>query len=259
MDFTDRVALVTGASMGLGRRFALDLASRGATVVGVARGADALTIVGKELTDLSPESWVRAIDVADDPSVDALIADVIERHGRVDVLINNAGIERRRAAIDLDRDCVDEIVGVNFRGTVSATLGVLPHMVERREGWIVGVTSGAARNPIPMQAPYAASKAALVAFLESISYELEPVGVRVKVLSPGFVGETRMATAAVDAGMPVPPRAVQRTPEQVSAALLKGLDAPGFEINCARLETLGPVARALVPRFYRRNIAKSQA
>lgn len=252
MDVAGRVALVTGASMGLGRRIASDLAERGVIVIGVARGADALAQL-----DLAG-GWTRAVDVSDEAAVPSLIDDIVAKHGRLDILINNAGIEERRAVTELTPEDVRRTMRVNFEGVVNCTLSALPHMVERGEGWIVSTTSGAGRAPIPSAGAYAASKAAVVAFSEAISYELEPAGVRVKVLSPGFVPGTRMARGAVEGGLPVPPKMVHRTAEQVSRALLRSLDKPGFEINLARVETFAPVARALFPRLYRRGIAKSQ-
>jgi 3-oxoacyl-[acyl-carrier protein] reductase len=255
MDLAGRVALVTGASIGLGRRFALDLAASGATVIGIARTQSLLDALAAELGD---NGWTRALDVADEHAVRTLVDEIIARHGRLDILINNAAIEERRDAIELDLESVRRTMRVNFEGTVASTLAAIPHMVARGEGWIVNMISGAGRTPIPHEAAYVASKAAVTGFSESISYELAPKGVRVKILSPGFVGSTRMAKRSVETGLPVPPKFVRRTEEQVSRALLRGLDTPGFEINCARAETIAVVTRALLPRIYRRSIVKSQ-
>lgn len=228
-------------------------------MVGIARGAEALDAVEAELRESSEESWTRAgVDVGDERAVRGLVDDVVERHARLDILINNAGIEARRPVAELTTEHVREIMRVNFEGVVHGTVAVVPHMRARREGWIVSLSSGVSRAPVPMEAAYAASKAALVAFSESISYELAREGIRVKVLWPGFVGETRMAAETVAQGMPIPPRMVHRSPERVSGALLRHLDDPGFEINVARLETVAPIVRTLLPRIYRRQIVKTQ-
>jgi len=235
--------------MGLGRRFALDLAAEGATVVGVARGAEALAAL-----ELAGGGFTRSLDVSDETAVWNLVEEIVERAGRLDILINNAGIEERAPVGDLTPAAVRRTMDVNLYGVVNCTLAALPHMRAHGEGWIVNVSSGVARSPLPRQAAYSASKAAIVAFSEAISYELEP-SIKVKVLSPGFVATTRMAQGSVEHGFKVPPKMVHRTEEQVSRALLRGLDGKSFEINCARAETL--VARALVPSFFRRNVLKA--
>jgi len=258
MRLRDRVALVTGASLGIGRRIALDLARAGATVVGVARRAEALAEADAELRGISPDSWTRTLDVADEQAVRALLEEIVERHGRLEILICNAAIEERGSVLDLDLETVRRIMRVNFEGVVNCVLAAVDDMVAHGEGWIVGVSSGVSRAPVPMEAAYAASKAAMVAFLESISYELEPRGVRVKALWPGFVGETPMARASIAQGMAVPPKVVHRTPEKVSRTLLRNLDRPGFEINTSRVEMIAPVFRTLFPRPYRRSVVRTQ-
>lgn len=258
MRLRDRIALVTGASLGIGRRIALDLAVGGATVIGVARRAEALAEVEDEVRAISPDSWTRTVDVAEEQAVRALLADIVERHGRLDILICNAAIEQRTGVEDLDMDTIRRTMRINFEGVVHCVLAALPGMVAHGEGWIVGVSSGVSRAPVPMESAYAASKAAMVAFLESISYEVEPKGVRVKALWPGFVGDTPMARASVAQGLPVPPKIVHRTAEQVSRALLANLDKPGFEINSSKVEMIAPVFRTLMQRPFRRSVARTQ-
>jgi len=256
VDFTGRVAVVTGASMGVGRRIALDLARAGAIVVGAARRPEPLAEVEAELRAVSAASWTRPLDVADEAAARALIDDAAGRHGRLDVVVCNAAILGRRPATEIDPAFVREVMDVNLFGTTNCVLPAIPHMVGRGEGWIVGLTSGSGKSPLPGESVYSASKAGMHAFLEAISYELAPKGVRVKVLSPGFVSETTMAHDAVETGLSVPPKLVHRTPEQVSRALLRGLDRAGFEINLTRLENVAVVTRALLPAIYRRSIAR---
>src|SRR5947209_1070502 len=120
------------------------------------------------------------------------------------------------------------------------------------------VVVSVARGPVPGGAAYAASKAGMIAFSESISYELAPKGIRVQVLFPGYVADTRIAVQARAAGQTVPPRWVHRTAAQVSRAVLRALDDDAFEINAARLETLAPIVRAVAPALYRRAIVRTQ-
>src|SRR5438132_1235873 len=210
------------------------------------------------LRPVSPRSEIVAVDVADAARVREVIDDVVARHGRLDVLINNAAVEERRSILQTTLEDVERAMRVNFGGMVHCTLAALPAMVRQGAGRIVNVASAVGRSPVPGEAAYAASKAAMIAFSESISYELAPKGIRVQVLFPGYVADTRIAVQARAAGQTVPPRWVHRTAAQVSRAVLRALDDDAFEINAARLETLAPIVRAVAPALYRRAIVRTQ-
>src|SRR5438132_9692147 len=258
MDLHGKVAFVTGASMGIGRQLSLDLAGGGAVVVGVARGVDALRELLAALQPVSPRSEIVALDVAAAGRVREVLEDVVARHGRLDVLINNAAIEERRSILATPLEDVERAMRVNFGGMVHCTLAALPSMVRQGFGRIVNVSSAVGRSPVPGEAAYGASKAAMIAFSESISYELEPKSVRVQVLFPGYVPTTGIAMQARREGQALPPRWVHRTTEQVSRAVLRALDSGAFEINVALLETLAPIVRAVAPKIYRRAIVRTQ-
>jgi short-subunit dehydrogenase len=244
------IAVVTGASSGLGRRMALDLAAAGAVVTALARREEPLRAVAAEMQRSSPDSVCRACDVSDASSYVALLAEVEQGHGRIDLLVNNAGVGEQETDGDpLDR--YRRLMETNYFAAVAGTLAVLPGMLERGDGSIVNVSSDSARAPSPGEAAYSASKAALSAFTEALSYEAEAGGVHLHVLYPGWV-PTAMGQAAVDAGMPMPPRSVRRTEEQVSRAVLAGVGGSRLEIDVTRVARLAPVARALAPRLYRR-------
>ena len=242
-DYRGAVAVVTGASSGLGHRMATDLAARGAHVVGVARRAS-------EMADL-PEA--RPCDIGDLDAWAALLADVEAAHGRIDVLVNCAGIERRKGITEVSWADVDEALTVNYRAAARAMVAVVPGMLARGRGAVLNVSSDHGRAPGPFTPAYCASKAALSAFTESVAHEVAGTGVHVHVLYPGWV-PTPLGQGAVDGGMPHPPRIVHRTAEQVSKAALDGIGRPGFEINCARVAVLAPVMRALAPPLYRRSM-----
>jgi len=243
-DYRGAVAVVSGASSGLGRRMAVDLAARGATVVAVARREHLL-----------PEEAAERVagDVADLDEWAALLASVERRHGRLDVLVNSAGIERRQGIETLRWADVEETLTVNYRAAARATLAVVPGMLERGHGAVVNVSSDHGRAPGPGTPAYCASKAALGAFTESVAHEVRGRGVHLHVLYPGWV-PTALGQGAVDAGMPKPPRLVRRTEEQVSRLALDRIGGRSFEINAARLATLAPVVRALLPPVYRRSM-----
>lgn len=238
--YDGEIAVVSGASSGLGRRLALDLAARGATVFAVARREAKLAELGLEH---------RACDVADLEEWTAVLHGVEARHGRIDVLVNAAGLERRIGAADVTLHDVQATVRVNFEATVASTLAVLPGMLQRRAGVICNVSSDHGRAPGPGTPAYCASKAAVSAFTESLAHEVHDRGVHLHVLYPGWV-PTALGQGAVDQGMRRPPRAVRRTEEQVSARTLDALGGPAIEINVARLATLAPVVRAVSPRAY---------
>jgi short-subunit dehydrogenase len=256
MKVQDAVVVVTGASSGLGRRFALDLAAAGAAVVALARREQLLASVAEQMRTTSPRSSAIVCDVSDTSRYVAVLAGVEREHGRVDVLVNDAGISEPPAAPDEPLAPYRAVMETNFFAAVAGTLAVLPGMLERRQGVIVNVSSDSGRAPGPGEIAYGASKAALSAFTDSLSYTAEENGVHLHVLYPGWV-PTAMGTGAVNAGMPKPPRFVRRTEEQVSRLLLAKMGGARVEIDAAPVARLAPVVRALLPGFYRRGLRRA--
>lgn len=241
------IAVVTGASSGLGRRIALDLAAGGAIVTGVARREALLKQVADDMRRSSPDSGYVVCDVSDTDRFTDALSDIETKHGRIDLLINDAGIgEPETEGIEKYR----AVLETNFFAAVAGTLAVLPGMLDRGSGVVVNVSSDTGRAPGPGEPAYAASKAALSAFTESLSYSVEDRGVRLHVLYPGFV-PTPMMEGADPAKVP---RFVRRTEEQVSQTVLRGLGRPRVEIDATHVARLAPVARALVPGVYRRGV-----
>ena len=250
--YDEAIAVVTGASSGIGRRICLDLAARGATVVGLARRAELLAELERELRDTSAASETRVCDVSDTDGFTAHLRDIEAERGRIDVLVNDAAIERRTpVGSSGGLDAYREIFATNLFGLVAGALAVLPGMLARGSGIVVNVSSDAARAPEGGQSAYAASKAAVSAFTESVAHEVAARGVHVHVLYPAWV-PTAMGMSGVEAGAPMPPRLVRRTEEQVSRLLLERMGGPRIEINAARLPLAAPVARVVLPRAYQR-------
>ena len=247
--FDGRVAVVTGASSGIGRAIALTLADRGAIVVGLARRKALLNELAPELAGRSPGSGTVECDVADADAFRAALDSVAAELGRVDILVNNAGVDLMLPVPGGDTATVREVFDVNFFATAAGTLAVIPGMVERGWGVVVNVSSDTARAPEPRQGAYAASKAAISAFSESVALEVAGRGVHVHVLYPGWV-PTAMGLSGNEDGGSLPPRMVRRTEQQVATLVADRMGGPLIDINAARLPLLAPIARTLLPRTY---------
>jgi len=248
--YDGEVAVVTGASSGLGRRLATDLAARGARVVGIARR--------KELLDeLAQETGASTVvcDVADADGYQSALGEIERSHGKVDVLIA-AALEAHTPVPGASLDDFRSTMDVNFLGVVAGPLAVIPGMLARGHGIVVNFSSDSARAPAPGGAAYAASKAAVSAFTESVAVGVAERGVHVHVLYPGWV-PTPMGLAAVERGMPLPPRPVRRTEEQISDLVLERMGSTAIELNASRLPVMAPLARAFFPKAYRRSVTKS--
>jgi short-subunit dehydrogenase len=252
-DLQDAIVVVTGASSGLGRRFAVDLAASGAAVIGLARRESLLADLAAEMRRSSPTSTTLVCDVSDTGRFASVLADIERERGRVDVLINNAGIGEPPADPDHPLEPYRQVMETNFFAAVAGTLAVLPGMLSRGRGVVVNVSSDTGRAPSPGEQAYGASKAALSAFTESLSFDTDGRGVHLHVLYPGWV-PTAMGAGAVDAGMSTPPRMVRRTEEQVSLLLQKSMGGRRVDIDAAPVARLAPVARALLPGVYRRGV-----
>jgi short-subunit dehydrogenase len=184
-EYDGKVAVVTGASSGIGRAVALDLASRGTTVVVVARRLEPLEQVADIARRTAPNSRAASADVADRDAIEGVIRDTLEREGRIDVLVNNAGIPMRKHATRLSVEDVTRVMEINFYGSVYATLAALPSMLERKRGHIVNVSSVAGRIGSPREAAYSASKYAMSGFTDVLASDLLGSGVEVHLICPG--------------------------------------------------------------------------
>jgi 3-oxoacyl-[acyl-carrier protein] reductase len=186
IDLTGRVALVTGASRGIGRAIASRLAAQGAVVLAAARGDNAAGAV-QEIQAAGGRAEAVALDVTDAAAVEAVVASALERHGRIDVLVNNAGITRDQLMLRLKRDDWDAVLATNLTSAYTLTQAVLKPMIRQRSGRIVCISSVVGQSGNPGQANYAASKAGLIGFAKSVALEVASRNITVNVVSPGMI------------------------------------------------------------------------
>ncbi len=249
--YRDRVAVVTGASSGLGAQLCVDLVHAGATVVGLGRNARRLDAMSELLRAVSPASHMVVCDVTDTDKLCATLAGVIERHGAIDLLINNAAQDPGVRLTDITVDDFRNTFEVNFFAPVAATLAVLPSMRARGSGTIVNVSSDGGRLPSPGPGAYPSSKAALSAFSESTSFRLAPQGIDIHVVYPAFMA-TDLGLGALRRGLRQPPRLTIRHVETVSRIILARAGESSLEISASRLTDVAMVFRSLLPRTYHR-------
>lgn len=184
----DQVAIVTGASRGIGRATALALASEGASiVVNYASSQAAADQVVAEITALGSQAIALPADVSKADQVDNLINTVMEKWGRIDVLVNNAGITRDTLLLRMKPEEWQAVIDLNLTGVFLCTRAVSKIMLKQRSGRIVNITSVAGQMGNPGQANYSAAKAGVIGFTKTVAKELASRGITVNAVAPGFI------------------------------------------------------------------------
>ena len=197
-DLEGTSCLVTGASRGIGRAIALELGRHSASVaVGYANNKEAADEVVAEIVSSGGQSLAFRLDVQDPAAVEPAVATVIEAFGKIDVLVNNAGITRDRSLAKMSSDEWDDVLQTNLSSVFHLTSRVLPHMVKQGYGRIVNISSVIGLHGNFGQANYAAAKAGIVGFTKAAALEVARKGVTVNAIAPGFI-ETEMIAAMPD-------------------------------------------------------------
>lgn len=187
MNWSGKTVLITGASSGIGEALAVEFGRRGASVGLLARRGEVLREVAAKVEAAGGGALAVAVDVRDAGEVKSAVAQVVERFGRVDVLVANAGKGEITLAREFDIETVTQVLSVNLLGAMNSVAAVLPGMLERGAGQIVGISSLAAYRGFPGSGAYCASKAALSTFFESLRVELRPRNIYVTTIHPGFI------------------------------------------------------------------------
>jgi short-subunit dehydrogenase len=249
MEITGAVALVTGASSGIGAALSRDLVAAGASVALVARSERGLAEVGATLAP--GRSAAFRCDVRDPAAVAATALAVHRDLGPIDLLVNNAGIGRYRSFLDTAPEEAAEILDTNLHGALHFTRAVLPEMLRRRRGHIVNVASIAARIGSRNHAIYCASKFALAGFTESLAYELEGTGVGITLVNPGVIDTAFFAHESF-AAFPTRARARAIPASAVAVAIVRAVRRGDAEVTIPRTYAIGTMLKTVAPALFRR-------
>ncbi len=197
LDLTGKVALVTGASRGIGAAIARRLAAQGAAVVAAARGTNAESNVA-DIVSKGGKAEAVSLDVTDSPAVEAVVKEALARHGRIDILVNNAGIARDQLMMRMKRDDWDAVIATNLTAAYSCTQAVLRPMLKQRGGRIITISSVVGQMGNAGQVNYAASKAGVIGMAKALAREVASRGITVNVVAPGLI-DTDMTRALAGA------------------------------------------------------------
>ncbi len=263
-DVRGKLALVTGAGAGIGRATAVELARQGAdTVVIVDRDLAAAEDTAAAVRDAGAGAAAYEADVSDEKVIDALAAQVSDEHGVVDILVNNAGIGMAGRFLETTPEHWDNILGVNLRGVLNGSRSFATQMVERGQGGtIINVSSAAAFLPSKSMIAYGTTKAAVLAFSESLRADLADDGITVTAVCPGFVN-TNIAKSTVYAGMSADEQENARhkadityrrrnyTPEATAKAIVKAVKSGPPVLPIAAESRVGYAMRRISPALIR--------
>jgi len=222
MSLSGRVAMVTGASQGIGRTVALRLAKEGATVAAAARNQEKLNELAAEITAIGGKAAAFALDVADEEQVKSTVKAIIAQFGKIDILVNNAGITRDQLVMRMKRADWDAVLQTNLTSAYLCIQQVMPTMLKQRTGRIINITSIFGQMGQAGQANYSASKAGLIGLTMAIAREVGSRNITCNAIAPGFI-ETAMTAVLSDEfkqnAIKQIPLGRVGTPEDVAAAV----------------------------------------
>jgi len=249
-------ALVTGASSGIGRAFALRIAREGARVALVARRADELEELAGEIRAGGGEAVVLPCDVADADQVSHTGARAQEAWGGIDLLVNNAGYGHHRTFLEWKLEDMERMMRVNYFGSLYFTKALLPQMVQQQRGWIVFVASVAGKIAPPDESAYAATKFAMVGLAASLSLEVEDAGVHVLTVCPGVIRTPFFDEEALSRMAPAAKKGMVEV-DGLVGAMIDALAKGRHEITYPRGISPAYAIQAIAPEFMRRQVRRT--
>ena len=191
--FQGKTAIVTGAGSGVGRAIALGLASGGASVVIADLSAERAESVVSEIKSSGGSALAVSVDVADAPGVRDMVSKAVEKYGKIDILISNAGWDKVMPFVDTDEGLWDRVIDINYRGHVACAHAAVPHMIEAGSGKIVFIASDAGRVGSSGEAIYSGAKGAVIAFSKALARETARKGINVNCVAPGLTDTPMLA------------------------------------------------------------------
>ncbi|KOP66619.1 oxidoreductase [Bacillus sp. FJAT-18019] len=242
----NKVVVVTGASSGIGALIAEKLSAEGAYVVLCARSADRLQEVGARI--LGPHE-LATMDVQRPEQVQTVMEGLLREHGRIDVLINNAGYGKFEAFMDMPQEEFQDMMDVNYMGIVRCTQAVLPGMLERGDGQIVNIASMAGKIGTAKSTAYTATKHAVLGLSNSLRQELRHTGITVSTVNPGPIDTPFFSLADPTGGYVKNVSWFMMKPEYVADQVVKLVKKRKEELNLPRIASLGIRLYQLFPRF----------
>jgi short-subunit dehydrogenase len=264
IELRDATVIVTGASAGIGRATALEFARRGANVVLAARREQRLRELATQVERIGVQALVTPTDVSRTADVDRMVAAAIERFGRIDVLVNNAGFGFSGTIEETTEADMRELMDVNYMGAFNAIRAALPHMRRQRRGHIVNVASVVGKFAFPFHGAYSATKFAMIGMTESLRGELDGSGITATVVLPGRTRTEFFDVQRTNDGHVSAPTGPQQSAEQVARAIVRSVNKPVPEVNvfpgyriAYGLNGFFPFMRDFAGRqFYRRSKGK---
>ncbi len=191
MKLKDHVAIITGGGRGIGRAIALTFAKEGANIAVVARTEPEIESVAREVKGLGANAIAIKTDVSDEDQVETMVQKVMDEFGRIDILVNSAGVAEHAHVQDIKTDVWDLTMNVNVRGVMLCTRAVFRNMLKRKSGYVINISSGAGKHGSARYGTYATSKFGVIGFTQSVAAEGRQHGIKASVICPGPVA-TRM-------------------------------------------------------------------
>jgi short-subunit dehydrogenase len=227
VDWSGKTAILTGASRGIGVHIAQALSQRGVTIAGVARSVDGLKQTRDLLTQNGSNFYPFPFDLRETEKLPELVSAIRDQLGRIDFLINNAGLERYRHYQHVEAEELQFILRTNLLAPMELTRLVLPEMIEQGRGHVVNIASLAGKKGVAYNSIYSASKGGLVLWTDGLRQELAGTPVHISVICPGYIAETGMF---YDSGGKPPPLLGMSKPQKVAEAVIQALETGSTEL-----------------------------